>query len=139
MKTDIEIVDDVYDHIKASGVMSSEELKNGKLQKDSRITFNEGDAVISLLGISSLNNGIQEQWVNVNVYIRDIDVYGTFERNRKRIKTVSKLFESVLEVGGIGKDYTFHLEKQPVVAVEENERTPEHYINFRLLYQYVID
>lgn len=134
MKSEIEIADDMYDSIKKSGIMgllTGSLEKNGKRQKDST----KEDAIIS---IEANDNEDDKQmvFVVVNVYIADIRIGGQYVRNDKRLREVCRVFLDTLKVGGIGKDYTYHLEKQRVVP---EEGTNEHRIWNRFLYKQLID
>lgn len=134
MKSEIEIADDMYDSIKKSGIMgllTGSLEKNGKRPKDSK----KEDAIIS---IEANDNEDDKQmvFVVVNVYIADIRIGGQYVRNDKRLREVCRVFLDTLKVGGIGKDYTYHLEKQRVVP---EEGTNEHRIWNRFLYKQLTD
>lgn len=135
MKSDIEIKDDVFAHIMESGLMghlTGSLEKNGKRPQGST----QEDVVISVEGVDETRS-VQRAYVAVNIYVRDTPrSEGDYVENSQRIREICNLAKDALAVGGIGKDFTFHLEKQRVVA-EENTR--EHRIWNRLYYQVTTD
>lgn len=126
MKTDIDIKDDIYLFIKGSVLESS---VTGKLTKRNRPkgSYLE-DIVISVL--ANQNGQIQEAFVNVNVYVHDIDVDGQFEEDTIRLRELCKVCETVLNLGR-GSDFRFVLDSQRVMKVNGKN---EHFINNRLRY-----
>lgn len=135
MKSDIEIVDDVYFHIKDSGLMT--EIKGRLGKEERRAPFRDEDVEILVLADEMVGD-VQEVYVNVNIYVHDIiDENGDWVWNRKRLGELCKKVRPVLWVGGIGKDYTFHLMKQRVSKVPDSEAPNEHRISNRLFYQII--
>lgn len=126
MKTDIDIKDDIYLFIKGSVLESS---VTGKLTKRNRPkgSYLE-DIVISVL--ANQNGQIQEAFVNVNVYVHDVDVDGQFEEDTIRLRELCKVCESVLNLGRCS-DFRFVLDSQRVMKVNGKN---EHFINNRLRY-----
>ena len=119
MKSDIEIKDDIYKHIKGSLL---EKVVNGKLCKASKRPSNSDreDIVISILENGS--GQIQEAFVNVNSYVM----------NDARCRELCKVAIQVLETGH-GESYRFTLNKQRVLEVNGKN---EHFINNKLLYSF---
>lgn len=68
MKSDIDIKDDIYKHIKGSAL---EKAVTGKLCKASKrpANSNKEDIIISILDNGS--GQMQEAFVNVNIYVKD--------------------------------------------------------------------
>ena len=130
MKSDIEIKDDVYNHIKGSDL---EHAVTGKLCKASKRPFgsDKEDIVISILDNGS--GQIQEAFVNVNIYVKDNIRDGQPEMNDNRCRELCGVAIDVLNVGR-GCDFRFTLDKQRVKPVEGKD---EHFINNRLLYRQV--
>lgn len=127
MKSDIDIKDDVYLFIKSSDLYNA---VDGKLSKTKRPTkSNKEDIIISIL--SNRNAQIQEAFVNVNIYVKDLARDNQTEENTIRLRELCKLAENVLKVGR-GNDYRFVLSSQRVFPVEGKN---EHFINNRLLYR----
>lgn len=135
MKSDIEIKDDIFEHIQSSGLM---EHLSGTLEKTVRPKGSDReDVVISILANDvDRDRGVQEAFVNVNIYVADIDVDGQMQENDPRLREVCRLSEEILDTGGIGKDYTFHLDKQRVHGVDDAH---EHIVNNKLFYQLTIE
>ena len=127
MKTDIDIKDEMYKHIKGSALAKE---VNGQLRKTLRpANSNKEDIVISML--SNVNGQIQEAYINVNVYVPDVLRDNQAEENTPRLRTLCKLSHDVLKVG-YGASYRFVLESQRVLEVEGRD---EHLINNRIIYE----
>ena len=127
IKSDIDIKDDVYNHIKGSLL---EKEVSGKLRKTKRPAgSNQEDIVISIL-----DNGtgqMQEAFVNVNIYVSDNIRDNQNEEDVIRLRKLCKMSYELLEVGR-GEGYRFTLDKQRVLEVNVKN---EHLINNKLLYQ----
>ena len=127
MKSDIDIKDDIYMFIKGSPL---ENAVNGKLSKIIRPAGSSNeDIVISML--SNQNAQIQEAFVNVNIYVRDLVRDNQTEEDTIRLRELCNLAKSLLEVGR-GNDFRFILDSQRVLEVEGKS---EHFINNKLLYR----
>lgn len=127
MKSDIDIKDDVYMFIKGSALESA---VTGKLSKTIRpANSNSEDIVISML--SNQNAQIQEAFVNVNIYVKDLVRDNQSEEDTIRLRELCNLAKVLLEVGR-GNDFRFILDSQRVLAVEGKN---EHFINNKLLYR----
>lgn len=127
MKSDIDIKDDIYMFIKGSPL---ENAVNGKLSKTIRPAGSSNeDIVISML--SNQNAQIQEAFVNVNIYVRDLVRDNQTEEDTIRLRELCNLAKSLLEVGR-GNDFRFILDSQRVLEVEGKS---EHFINNKLLYR----
>lgn len=127
MKSDIDIKDDIYMFIKGTPL---ENAVNGKLSKTLRPAGSSNeDIVISML--SNQNAQIQEAFVNVNIYVRDLVRDNQTEEDTIRIRELCNLAKSLLEVGR-GNDFRFILDSQRVLEVEGKS---EHFINNKLLYR----
>lgn len=126
MKTDIDIKDDIYLFIKGTALEMS---VTGKLTKRKRPkgSFLE-DIVISVL--ANQNGQIQDAFVNVNVYVHDVDVDGQFEEDTIRLRELCRICEQTLKLGR-GNDFRFVLDTQRVMEVNGKN---EHFINNRLRY-----
>lgn len=127
MKSDIDIKDDIYEFIKGS---SLEYEVTGKLSKTKRPygSRNE-DIVISVL--ANQNGEIQEAFVNVNIYVKDIVRNKQSEEDTIRLRQLCNIAKNLLDVGR-GNDYRFTLDSQRIMEVEGKS---EHIINNRLLYR----
>lgn len=127
MKTDIDIKDDIYFHVKGSAL---EKSVDGRLCKRMRPNGSDKeDIVISVL--ANQNGQIQEATVNVNIYVRDVYVCGQYEEDGIRCRELCRIAWECLNVGR-GEDYRFELDSQRVLPVEGKN---EHFINNRLLYR----
>lgn len=127
MKSDIDIKDDIYNHIKGSEL---EKEISGVLRKTVRpINSSKEDIVISVL--ANINGQIQESFVNVNIYVPDIRRGNQSEENTIRCRKLCQMASELLEVGH-GAHYRFVLEEQRVMQVNGKD---EHFINNKLLYK----
>lgn len=129
MKTDIDIKDDVFMYLKGSEL---EHTVTGKLSKTKRPANSwMEDIVISVL--ANNNAQIQEAYVNVNIYVKDLDRDGQAEEDTIRIRELSRIASELLQVV-FKDDFRFTLESQRVYPVDGRS---EHMINNRLLYKQV--
>ena len=125
MKTDIEIKNDVYNLLRESGLMES---VTGKLSKTIRQTELE-DVVISILDNTAYE--VQEGFVNVNVYVKDVTRNGQQEENTARTLILAPLFASFFRIQ-IGTDYRITLDKQRILSSEGS-----HVISNKILYKHL--
>ena len=128
MKSDIDIKDDIYSHIKGSDLAG---MVTGKLSKTLRPAKSDNeDIVISML--ANVNSDIQQAFVNVNIYVPDVLRDDQYEEDTIRLRELCKVSKNLLEVGrGVG--YRFTLEEQRVMEVNGKN---EHFINNKLLYKF---
>lgn len=128
MKTDQEIKEEIFLHIKGSVL---EEAVNGVLTKRKRpLNSKKEDIVISVL--ANQNAQRQEAYVNVNIYVPDQNVKENkqYEENGERLTQLSRIAADFLNVFWIGTARV-SLEKQQVFEVANDT---EHVINNKLLY-----
>lgn len=129
MKTDTEIKTDIYMYIKDSLLAKS---VSGVLRKTRRpLNSKKEDIIISVL--SNVNGQIQEAYVNVNIYVSDIERDGQYEENSPRLDKLCKQAEKLLSLH-YGVDYRINLESQRIYEVNGAN---EHVINNKLLYKKV--
>lgn len=129
MKTDTEIKTDIYMYIKDSLLAKS---VTGVLRKTRRpLNSKKEDIIISVL--SNVNGQIQEAYVNVNIYVSDIERDGQYEENSPRLDKLCKQAEQLLSLH-YGVDYRINLESQRIYEVNDAN---EHVINNKLLYKKV--
>lgn len=135
MKTDIDIKDDVYRAVADSTLATA---INGVVSKTLRpANSTNEDIVISVL--ASQNTEIQQAYVNVNVYVPDLDIPYSVngetivqkEENTKRLRTLCNISKELFALI-IGDTYRITLDSQSVLASNTGE---EHIINNKLLYQ----
>ncbi|MBD5585864.1 MAG: hypothetical protein HDQ88_12345 [Clostridia bacterium] len=128
MKTDIDIKDDIYSHIKGSGLAM---MVSGQLSKTLRPDKSTAeDIVISML--ANVNRQIQEAFVNINIYVADLQKGTQFVENTIRLRELCTASSELLEVGR-GEGYRFSLDEQRVLEVPGSN---EHVINNKLLYKF---
>ena len=132
MKSDEQIVDDIYLHI-MEGTLK--DTITGTVESDGERTSSSTneDIVIGVIS-NGLVKDVQEAYVSVNIYVKDINVNGQWRKDRTRLRQLAALAEEELKVGGIGKDYTFYIETQRVFKVEGIDAPHEHFINNKLIY-----
>lgn len=127
MKTDIDIKDDIYAHLKNSDLVKE---ITGVLRKTKRPDNSvKEDIIISVL--ANQNGQIQEAFVNVNIYVGDLYRENQYEENYPRLRKLCKMADTLLKVGR-GNDYRFTLDSQRVLEVDGKN---EHCINNKLLYK----
>lgn len=127
MKSDIDIKDDIFMLLKGSRL---EYEVNGKLSKTKRPAGSSNeDIVISVL--ANQNGDIQEAFVNVNIYVKDVVRNNQNEEDTIRLRELCNLAKSILKIGR-GDDFRFTLDSQRVFEVEGKK---EHFINNKLLYR----
>ena len=128
MKTDIDIKDDIYNYIKESELANT---VTGSLSKTLRPDkSNAEDIVISIL--ANPNGQIQESFVNVNIYVADVQKGTQFIEDTLRLRELCTMASELLDRGR-GECYRFSLEEQRVLEVPG---TNEHVINNKLLYKF---
>ena len=133
MRTDNDIKDDVY------GLLQNSALKNavsGEIRKISRSPSSRSEDVIISVIANDNPRQLQEAFVNVNVYVRDLKLKANKEEyyveDTNRTKQLSRIVADMFENACIGESYRITLDRQRVFAVDA---THEHCINNRLLYQ----
>lgn len=154
MKSDIDIKDDIYAHVKGSQL---EQAVSGKLCKRKRPPGSTGeDICISV--VANENGQVQEATAYVNVYVADEPVSHESgvpdadcasgcacqrqegsaraartqcEERTGRLRELCALCEELLSVGR-GPGYRFHLASQRVLPVDGKD---EHVIKNKLLYR----
>lgn len=133
MISDIGVIDNMYNYIKGTELESS---VTGVLSKTKRPkNSDKEDIVISIL--SNVSSQIQEVYVNVNIYVKDLNVKKNGETQNEmdviRLRTLCGLAFDLLEVGS-GERFRFAIESQRVIAVEDIE---SHVINNKILYKHI--
>lgn len=135
MKSDIDIKDDVYKVVAASGIKSA---VTGGIYKRLRPLYKTGENLKEDVCISILANQtaqIQEAFVNVNIYVQDKDVKGQKEESTVRLRELCQLSFQTFEVVH-GSDFRLSISEQRIIACEGSS---EHIINNKLLYQIIND
>ncbi len=155
MKTDIDVIDDIYNYLKGSQL--AEEV-TGKLCKGRRPSISDAgkaykptgrrsravgvatalatktgteDIVISV--VTNFNGQIQEVIVNVNIYVCDKLRETWYDIDTIRVRQLAAMASELLQVHQ-GDGYRFTLESQRVIASQD---TNEHVINNQLNYKQV--
>lgn len=135
MKTESEILDDIYGHIAGSELAVA---VTGKLLKHPRdVGSDKEDIVISVIGGVPATE-LQQVPVNVNIYVAMKKQGGHFAKDEPRERILQSIASRVLAVGGIGKDYSFRLEKQTTFDVMD-DAIHERVINNRIMYNFIND
>lgn len=128
MKTDQKIKQEIYDYIKGSDL---EKAVSGVLTKRKRpLNSKKEDIVISVLANGNAQR--QEAFVNVNIYVPDLNVKknGQYEEDGERLEELEKLSADFLNVFWVGPA-RISLDTQRTLEVENGT---EHVINNKLLY-----
>lgn len=142
MKTDIDIVDDVYQQLKANDDLW-EGLSGYGIDR-SMVTLQPRDGSKEQVTIALLANGplyeVQEAYINVNIFVRDVAMAGTSAQvgktivnvaDRLRINSISHICADCME-SFYGNTYRCSLESQRVF---EEKETGMHYVNNKILYK----
>ena len=128
MKTDIDIKDDIYQFIKASGLADA---VTGKIDKTLRPTGSTKEDIIISVD-ENMNDDIQSALVSVNIYVADLLRNNQYIENTIRLRELCQLAKQTLEVGHIN-EARFYLQSQRVKPVNGSE---EHYIENKLIYKH---
>lgn len=132
MKTESEIKDDIYAHIKGSELATAITGTVYKRVRDKG--SNKEDIAITILGKIPMSQQ-QDVAINVNIYVPEKLQNGQYAANEPRERILQKLAEEILKVGGIGKDFRFTLESQETFEVLDSQ-CHERCINNRLTYNF---
>ena len=128
MKSDGQIKADIYRVLKGSALVAA---VSGKLSRRGRPAGSNLEDIV----VSVLDNGsgqIQEAFVNVNIYVPDIqDDTKAYVIHEERVDELCDMAIDILEVYN-GGDFRFDIVKQRVYSVEGKN---EHFINNKLLYK----
>ena len=135
MQTDNDIKDNVYQFLQGSPLKAA---VSGEIRKISRSPHSvKEDVIVSVLANDNPRQ-VQEAYVNVNIYVKDVKLTANNEayyvEDAKRTKVLSRTIADMFKFAVNGENYRLSLNSQRVVAVEA---THEHVINTRLLYQCV--
>lgn len=135
MKSDIDIKDEVYKVVAASGIKSA---VTGGIYKRQRPLYKVGEKLnedVCIAILANLTAQKQEAFVNVNIYVQDEDVKGQKEENTTRLRELCQLSFRTFEAVH-GSVFRLSMSEQRVIACES---TGEHIINNKLLYQTIND
>lgn len=135
MKTDNDIKNDVYLMLLHSPIKNA---VTGSLRKIERNpSSRDEDIIISILANDSPRQ-VQESFVNVNIYVGDIQEKSGGEvhyvENTLRTEQLARIIADMFIEAYIGDSYRITMDSQRVLAVSA---TNEHCINTRLLYQQI--
>lgn len=144
MKSDIDIVDDVYNYLRDNADFWSEMSAYGfastSLVKETRQGGVE-NIVISVLANGGNLDDIQEAFVNVNVFVKDLKnvestegagEVTTYYENRNRIRPICQIMDKYLSM--YGETFLVDLDEQRVLA---DEATHTHFVNNKVLYKQI--
>ena len=127
MRSDEDIKTDIFKFIKGSELHRS---VSGKLSKRKRPKGSDKeDILISIL--ANENGQVQTAYVNVNIYVRDVNVDGQDEEDTLRIASLSTLADN-LHGEFYGQEYTLKMLSQRVLEVPG---AAEHVINNKVEYK----
>lgn len=127
MRSDEDIKTDIFKFIKGSELHRS---VSGKLSKRKRPKGSDKeDILISIL--ANENGQVQTAYVNVNIYVKDVNVDGQDEEDTLRIASLSTLADNLLGEF-YGQEYTLKMLSQRVLEVPG---AAEHVINNKVEYK----
>lgn len=128
MKTDTEIRDIVYGIVKSSVL---NDKVGGKIYPRKRPDNSDAEDIVIAVLANNLSS-VQQSYINVNIYVKDLNVKGESIENTKRIRELSRIAMDALKV--INNDYRLTLSEQRTIEAEE---IGYHIINNKMLLRYV--
>lgn len=128
MKTPSNIFDDIYQHIKASSMMQT---CTGVLTDMRPAASTKEDVTIEV--VPGQMGQIQLAYVNVRIYVQDIQVNGQWQMNKARLRQLEALAATVLDHQRQNMDYRFSIDSMDTSPSYEGKN--EHIIKTRLFYQ----
>ena len=142
MKSDIDIQDDVFNYLQGNhelwSALSEHKIYPDGLVKDAR-TEGAENTVVSILANGGNLDEIQEAFVNVNIFIKDLEnvesakgagEVTTYYRDTKRCRAICRIVAEHLTT--YGADFRIELDEQRVL---KDEATHTHFVNNKLLYK----
>lgn len=128
MKSDIDIADAIYEHLKGSelAAQATGTVRKMRRKKDSK----KEDIVI--VPIANENGDVQLAAINVNVYVKDQNEGGEPMPNTRRLRELADIAKDVLDCINL-EGYRITLDSQRIVECQD---TREYCINNRLNFQY---
>lgn len=132
MKNELEIKTDIYQLLKTSPLASA---VSGTISKDGRDdNATTEDIVISVLSeVPTIQ--LQEVYVNINIYVRDLKKGTRFVENSIRLNELCKMSIDFFSKCHF-KGFRVSLESHKVFKVQGSD---EHFINNKVLYQFCND
>jgi len=127
MRSDEDIKTDIFKFIKGSELHRS---VSGKLSKRKRPKGSDKEDILISI-IANENGQVQTAYVNVNIYVRDVNVDGQDEEDTLRIASLSTLADNLLGEF-YGQEYTLKMLSQRVLEVPG---AAEHVINNKVEYK----
>lgn len=130
MKSEIDIKDDLYRHLRDSPLARA---VSGELSKRSlRPTASHTEDIIISVLSSDSSHEVATAIATVNIYVPDQRTEtGEAEEHTARLRELCQIALEVLN-RGYGRDYRYTLESQRIIPVEGKD---EHCISHRLLYR----
>lgn len=128
MKTEAEIKTNIYKLLMSSPLKGE---ISGVISKRKRpLSSDKEDIVISIL--ASRLGQLQPFTINVNIYVKDVEVNGQCEEDSERIERLSIMAMTFFEAKEvrIGRGYMMELQEQRVLEVKDIRH---HCINNKLL------
>jgi len=130
MKDDVDIRQDIYLFLMDSAI---KEAIGGEISYTGRGNANTEDCIISVL--DNEFGQIQDAYVNVNIYVQNINSDGRSVENVPRLKELCSLCERVLGTPMSSRfvgSLRFYIEKQLILPVNGKN---EHVINNKVRYK----
>ena len=128
MKTEEEIIDDVKRYLEGS--VLANEISGIITDLDRPKNSKNEDVIVKLLSCDF--GQIQQAYLNVNIYVPDIEKDGQMVKNKPRLRKLERLSADILERHHGGYFY-FSTESQ---HVEDVDNINCHMINNRVLYKF---
>lgn len=126
MRTDTEIRDIVFGLVKSSPL---NDKIGGRIYTSKRPVDSDSEDIVIAVLANSLSE-IQESYINVNIYVKDLKNKGINQEDTKRIRELSRIAMDCLKVFNNG--YRITLAEQRTMEVES---IGYHVINNRMLFR----
>ena len=126
MRTDEEIKDDIIQTLLTADI---ESVITGKVYSEGERPSKSTSEDIIISTLSTLNAPLQESFVNVNFYVRDLKRDNDMIRNRKRIRELTRILVGVLH-NHAPNGFLIKVQSDKSYSVP---KTSEHAVNIKLL------
>lgn len=131
MKSNIDLEDELYAIIKDSPLAKAVDgdIYQGPDERPDNSQLED----IEIIVIGNQNGDIQTSTINVNVYCRDERDGNKWRRNKPRLRTIARLGIGMFKKAINTEGYRITLESQ---GTYPEHQVNQHYVNFKLNYEY---
>ncbi|OFY44007.1 MAG: hypothetical protein A2X18_07715 [Bacteroidetes bacterium GWF2_40_14] len=134
-KTGAEIENDIFNLINHSAISSS---INGSVYREGTRPLNSKKEDALVMFLKGNPGQIQEGFLNINIYVPDIDAgLGFPVKNITRLTQLQRIAQNVVDSLNPNADYKFRLDSTITTFKLEEDGVKQHFVNVRLFYEYV--